>query len=99
MGAIRSALSIYYSDTENFPTDHLQSLAIDTKYMQAIPTLTIPSVAPNNNPGHENIIDGTNTLDDTATGAWFYNISDPVNATVAVNCTHLDTKGNVWSGY
>lgn len=38
LGALRSALSIYYSDMEgNWPTDNLASLTANGKYLKAIP--------------------------------------------------------------
>src|SRR5436853_4127680 len=52
LGAIRSALSIYYGDTEGFyPSDTMQSLSFSGKYMNAIPVAKYPSVT-NFNPGH-----------------------------------------------
>ncbi|MBI3299226.1 MAG: type II secretion system protein [Elusimicrobia bacterium] len=43
MGAIRSALSIYYSDMEgNFPADDLSSLTVNGKYLTKIPKARAP---------------------------------------------------------
>lgn len=43
LGAVRSALSIYYSDMEgSFPTDDLSSLTANGKYLSAIPKARTP---------------------------------------------------------
>src|SRR6185312_10263035 len=53
LGTIRSALSIYYGDTEGFyPVDNLSSLTVSTKYLQAVPNANIPHTP--NNIGHGN---------------------------------------------
>ena len=44
LGALRSALSIYYGDTEGtYPSDNLASLTANGKYIAAIPTARVPS--------------------------------------------------------
>src|SRR5947209_138643 len=55
LGAVRSALSIYYSDTEGgTPIGFSYSLntALVPKYIQAIPSFTLPGVTAQTNPGH-----------------------------------------------
>jgi prepilin-type N-terminal cleavage/methylation domain-containing protein len=91
LGSLRSAVSIYYSDTEGvFPASNtVLSAALTTggKYLKDLPYLQIPK--PGN---HGNTNTAAATVGDT--GQWFYASSD---GHVAVNCTHLDTKSSTWS--
>jgi prepilin-type N-terminal cleavage/methylation domain-containing protein len=91
LGAIRSAVSIYYSDTEGvFPSDAAGlsvGLTTASKYLQKLPYVTVPK--PGN---HANTFSATDTLGDN--GNWFYASSD---GHVAVNCTHTDSKSSTWS--
>ena len=93
LGAIRSALSIYYGDMEgNYPSD-LAALTVNGKYLQTIPLAKTPNYHP----------DSASVADSTITdvGGWSYN-NQPTNpnfGTVLVNCTHTDTKGTVWTAY
>jgi prepilin-type N-terminal cleavage/methylation domain-containing protein len=108
-GTLRSALSIYYADTEgSYPYDDLHSLIIGGKYLRAIPPIRIPAIG-NVNPGH--LVSSTvcatymPICDDQ--GGWGYQ-SDPTNpalsaiyatpdwGTVLVNCIHRDSKGSIW---
>jgi Tfp pilus assembly protein PilE len=105
LGSVRSAVSIYYSDNDGyFPSDLNIGLTTNSKYLQAIPTITIPPVTATNNPGHpgSNLInpeaDGTAVTDDT-NGIWWYTNSGDDLGNIAIACTHLDTKGNVWTSY
>src|SRR3982751_371983 len=47
LGAIRSALSIYYGDTEGaYPvTSDLSGLTLNSKYMTSVPVAKLPAVA------------------------------------------------------
>lgn len=45
LAAVRSALRIYYADTEGlYPGDHLECLTANAKYLKEIPQARIPSV-------------------------------------------------------
>ena len=98
LGALRSAISIYYSDTEKYPQDLDVALTTSFKYLKEIPPVEIPSIDSAGNPGHPNSSVVTTGIDDFATGAWLY---DPTlaNGEIHVNCTHFDSKGTVWSSY
>lgn len=101
LGTVRSALSIYYGDTEGFyPTDALVSLTTGGKYLQNIPNANLPKT--NNNSGHGN--NGTvnvGTFADNGGGGWWYNNNGSSNTwgTILVQCSHSDTKGALWSSY
>src|SRR5882672_9170672 len=63
LGALRSALSIYYGDMEGwYPADAMGSLTGNGKYMTAIPVAKLPSVGVQNT-GHG---DGAGTTGQTA---------------------------------
>ncbi len=66
LGAIRSALSIYYGDTEgSYPaTSDLTGLTINTKYMTSIPVAKLPA-ATNMNVGHPDSSGVTASVVDT----------------------------------
>jgi general secretion pathway protein G len=93
LGAIRSALSIYYGDMEgNYPSD-LSALTVNGKYLQAIPVAKTPNYHP------DSAAVAYSTITDV--GGWSYNnqATNPNFGTVLVNCTHTDSKGIVWTGY
>ena len=105
LGSVRSAVSIYYSDNEGFfPIDLNLGLTTNSKYLQAMPTVTIPPVTAQSNPGHaaSSVVDaeasGAAATDDTV-GIWLYTNSGINLGNVAIECTHMDTKGNVWTTY
>ncbi len=91
LGSLRSALSIYYSDTEGvFPTNGNLSTALTTsdKYLKGLPFVSIPK--PGN---HQNDNNESSAVDD-GTNRWFYSSGDGY---VGVNCTNTDTKSSTWS--
>ena len=94
LGSVRSAVSIYYSDTEGvFPasavaTDLSDALTTGGKYLKELPFISVPKPA-----NHGNTSTPTLTLGDT--GGWFY--SGAAEGHVCVNCSHTDTKSSVWS--
>ena len=94
LGALRSALSIYYGDLEGqYPTD-MTSLTISAKYLATIPVAKTPNYHPDSSAP-------VNHTAATVVGGWSYNntVTDPNFGTVVVNCTHTDTKGSLWSTY
>ncbi len=94
LGCLRSAISIYYADNEGFfPSTSLGSLTAGSKYIDAIPTISIPTV-----PAHVPNNGVTIGINDWA-GAPFVVVWSYDNATgaLAVNCTHPDSTGRVWS--
>jgi prepilin-type N-terminal cleavage/methylation domain-containing protein len=100
LGAIRSAISIYYSDMEgSFPA--VDSLAValteNGKYLKEIPSIILPNPA-NHTTSTDAILAGG--APDDASG-WYY--AGPTAGTLAghfaVNCTHTDTRSSVWSAW
>jgi prepilin-type N-terminal cleavage/methylation domain-containing protein len=97
LGALRSAMSIYYGDMEGQYPASIGSLTLGGKYMTAIPL----AKAPNYHPDLSSEIPLTGNAAPTDGGGWYYN-DQTTNANVGnilVNCTHTDTKGTVWTGY
>lgn len=100
LGTIRSALSIYYGDTEGFyPIDAtMTTLTASQKYLQSIPNANLPKTT--NSVGHGSSNGIVNTAGDG--GGWYYNNGGLGNTTwgqLLVNCTHNDIKNVVWSAY
>lgn len=93
LGALRSAVSIYYSDNEGiFPPIGGLDLAMTSggHYMHAIPQCKIP--APGDHAGTSGITDFAGAYTDV--GDWMYFAS---SGAVTVNCTHPDSLGRVWN--
>lgn len=108
LGTLRSALSIYYGDTEGrYPetANSLGALTAGAKYLQAIPSATLPRTT-NNATGHttsNGVVTADLTVNTSITdaGAWMYD-NEPAKATwgyVLVNCSHSDLRGTVWTTY
>jgi prepilin-type N-terminal cleavage/methylation domain-containing protein len=95
LGAIRSAISIYYSDNEGrFPgAGGLDSsLTSAARYLASIPAARVP--APGDHPSSTNVLDYLGAYTDA--GDWMYTaISGGIN----VNCTHLDSTGHQWTSW
>ena len=94
LGAVRSALSIYYGDMEGQYPDQLPSLTVSGKYLSAIPLAKAPNF-------HADASSVANQTASNNAGGWSYNntLTDANLGTVWVNCTHTDTKGSVWTTY
>jgi hypothetical protein len=97
LGAMRSALSIYYGDTEgNYPF-HISELTRDGRYLSSIPKAKIRAKGRVHKDSNR-VRYGKSPTDE---GGWLYNneSTDPNYGTLIVNCTHTDYRGNVWSTY
>ena len=96
LGAVRSALSIYYGDMEGvYPGEMEAGLTTNQKYIKGIPMAKVP-------PHHPDVNTTTHTTDTTNdAGGWSYNNVSTSNnfGSVWVHCTHTDTKSKSWSEY
>lgn len=114
LGAIRSALAVYYGDWEGwFPIDDdansatLQTTALDClvpKYMKSIVKAKIPRAKDHGNPSHPDNtqVIGTSTAGYvTDAGGWSYadQVAEPDWGEIVVNCSHSDSKGRLWTTY
>lgn len=105
LGTIRSAITIYYSDTEGlFPGDNLDSLTAGSKYLDQIPSVEIPSQHPGSNFVDNNNNMGMNAILIADNGQWkYWNWTMPsmsgavTQGNFWVGCTHVNTKGLIWS--
>ncbi len=103
LGAVRSALSIYYGDTEGRYPSTLSELTVAGKYLSKIPRIQVASH------GETDAVTTLRGITDAAslkmklkdTGGWAY-VSDPKSpqfGTVIVDCTHTDSHSSTWYGY
>ena len=97
LGAIRSALSIYYGDMEGQYPDFLGALTVNGKYLSVIPSAHAPDYHSAHN--NEQVYRVSSVVSDF--GGWIYDdlAGDGNYGKVFVNCTHTDTKGTVWTEY
>jgi general secretion pathway protein G len=97
LGALRSAMSIYYGDMEGLYPTSTAALTVGGKYLSAVP----PAKSPNYHSDGSGETLLTASAVPTDAGGWYYDdkTTDSNFGNVLVNCTHTDTKGTVWTGY
>ncbi len=110
LGAVRSAISIYYGDMEGIqPGDVFQGLTAGGRYMPgaggvaSLGDFTTPAVTAMTNPGWGGRVTAAANVDTTGapgtpTGAQYVHY----NATTGdffVGSAYKDTKGNQWTSY
>ena len=97
LGALRSALSIYYADMEGQYPDDLTALTLNGKYIAAIPAAR----APNYHAAtvSQQVYRVSAVVSDY--GGWIYDDipGDSDYGKVYINCTHTDMKGSSWTSY
>jgi prepilin-type N-terminal cleavage/methylation domain-containing protein len=101
LGAIRSALSIYYGDMEGwYPADTLAALTNSGRFMTTVPVAKVPAVT-GENVGHSDTTLVTAHTSTSDVGGWAYNNTrtDANWGRVIVNCSHHDSRGSDWSAY
>ncbi len=97
LGAIRSAMSIYYGDMEGqYPSDSA-ALTLSGKYMTSIPV----SKTPNYHADTASMFQGSQAGGFQDLGGWIYDSApgDQSYGSIWVDCTHTDTKGLAWTTY
>ncbi|MCL2144947.1 MAG: type II secretion system GspH family protein [Endomicrobia bacterium] len=100
LGALRSAIAMYYGDHEgNYPgADIVKELTENGKYMQEIPYAYCSPYHKKSNKIYVGDFEKNKDL-----CGWAYKADDVedgsgrVEGQIWVNCTHNDSKGNVWS--
>lgn len=108
LGAIRSALSIYYGDTEGRYPERgtagavLAPLTYASKYMNTVPSAQLPRTT-NNGQGHSttNAVAGGVITGVGDSGGWLYDNgpTSPSWGAVVTQCTHSDLRGTIWTAY
>ncbi len=95
LGAVRSALSIYYGDMEGYYPSNAESLTVNGKYLSAVPKAKTP-----NYHGDSSAFTMASVVGDGAPGWRYDNVAADANyGTLWVNCSHTDSKGSVWTTY
>jgi hypothetical protein len=74
-------------------------LEIDSRYIQEIPSVKIPAITVQGNPGHAARQEEARVLDDMTSAAWVYDAAGGDSYILSVNCSHKDSKALVWSSY
>jgi prepilin-type N-terminal cleavage/methylation domain-containing protein len=101
LATIRSALSIYFADTEGqMPGDRLQSLTAGGRYMNRMPDAD--TVVWHKKGNRVGVGDMTGLIASNAnTVQWWYfnNVTDPQWGMLLVNCIHQDVRGKSWTDY
>jgi prepilin-type N-terminal cleavage/methylation domain-containing protein len=106
LGAIRSAMSIYYGEIEGwYPTsDPGPILTMENgKYLKEIPNAYAPPFHPKS--GLFDLTPDSGAVETGVAGSWAYqeNRTPATNekpwGDVWVNCTHTDSKATTWSAY
>ena len=109
LGAVRSAVSIYYGDMEgSYPANVFTGLTTGNRYMPALGNVAslgayiIPAVSAQSNTGHTSglyanasAVGASKTSFDDATPLYYTS----ADGYAGVNCSHKDTKGTVWTSY
>ena len=111
LGAVRSAVSIYYGDMEGvYPTNLFVGLATGNRYMPAVggtPSLGAMAIPTNNlgNSGHTpaagvgtGVLSG-DVLQATSLSAESLIWYNSVDGALYVGCSHNDTKAVKWTAY
>lgn len=97
LGALRSAVRIYYADMEGQYPGDLNSLAQGSKYIAAIPSAKVTAYHPTRS--DVLAVPDTAGMDDANGWAYVNASGDAKYGEVFVNCTHTDTIGSVWTSY
>ncbi len=108
LGAIRSALAIYYADNlDHYPTGPatnnsslLQSALVD-KYLKEFPSIRAFPFHPETNAVDDVDSGDLVTSHPTDNGQWVY-VSENVTGSwgsIGVGCFHLDSRSTPWSSY
>ena len=100
LGALRGAIAMYYGDHEgNYPSaDIAKELTENGKYIKEIPFAICPPYHTKSNKIYTGDFDKNKDL-----CGWAYKADDTEDGTgrvkgqIWVNCTHKDSKGNIWN--
>ncbi|HBL16677.1 MAG TPA: hypothetical protein DD417_07960 [Elusimicrobia bacterium] len=99
LGHIRSALSVYYGDTEGVNPADLAALTRDGRYLKGLPMVKLPHLHPNSAAVRNMTIAEFEREEFTDEGGWAYVNEGPQIGNIVVNCTHTDYRGAVFASY
>ena len=95
LASLRSALTIYYADTEGYyPSDLTPMLQPGSKYLTSLLPVYTSDHGNNSAIAYKSAFDGA--LDD---GGWAYVNAGGNSGQLWIACTHTDHGGKVWSAY
>ena len=103
---VRGALALYFSDNGVYPSDLDTAFAPGSKYMNGLPSNTIPAVPTFGNPGHGQhmssaqnyaAIPDPDHFENEGESLFGYVVDRAHHARVIVNCQHRDTLGEYWT--
>jgi prepilin-type N-terminal cleavage/methylation domain-containing protein len=102
LSTLRSAIAIYYGDTQGVYPFDVTAITNSQKYLQVVPSAQTPKSV--NSIGHaaSGALKQTNfAAYVTDAGGWSYDNanSDTTWGSLVVNCSHKDIKGNIWTSY
>ncbi|PIR16085.1 MAG: hypothetical protein COV48_10835, partial [Elusimicrobia bacterium CG11_big_fil_rev_8_21_14_0_20_64_6] len=103
LGAVRSALSIYYGDNEGvYPASFNQLIP---KYVRGVPFTQLPGTTCASSADIQ-VMQGVKTMDEiksllTSKGGYYYVYDEksPMHGTFGINCKQPDSKGTPWYLY
>lgn len=98
LGTIRSAIAVYYADTESNQLTDLNVLTQGQRYLRAIPQAYFPSW----HPSGADWCSGTQAdflLSYAETCHWFLFTDGTRENSLIANCIHTDIKGTTWTSY
>ena len=95
LGALRSALSIYYGDMEGQYPGDFALLLERRKYLSEVPQARTLDHPDNRDVTHF----GSQAPLDTGTWGYVNNPYDRDYGHLFIDCTHTDPRGSVWTGY
>lgn len=103
LGALRSALSIYYGDLEGRYPSTFADLTAGGKYLTAIPRIRVHNHAETDQVTILKGVADTQSLKAKLkdTGGWAY-VADPRSpllGNVVIDCKHVDSRGHPWADY
>ena len=95
LASLRSAIKVYYAEHNAYPSDNLECLLEDSKYIPELPITQIPGT---DHPDSNKVLLNSEITDE---GGWIYHNdkSKPANlGKVLINCSHKDHLDTiVWS--
>lgn len=101
LGALRSALSIYYGDKEGkYPSDLSELIP---KYLTRIPAVEVAGHPSSSSVRILRKVKDMNELETRLkdTGQWLFvgDPASPITGTIVIDCTHVDSRGMKWFKY
>lgn len=99
LGKLRSSIAVYYADHDGTYPGNLQD-ALSPEYLTVIPAVAIPSTSLTSNPGHaesSGVLQGAEGGAGDGGPVWFYVDQGLSMGRIMVNCSHFDSRGNMWT--